>query len=138
MSTRNIKDAKDLNTGELIYFKGHAQATFMNDGSTVEEAVSIKYNIPVENTTLSNIVLSPNKYYKWINNPIAITITLASPSDTSVLNNYMFEFTTGSSACTLSLPDSIKWINGISPIIETNKTYQISIINNLAAVAKFE
>lgn len=40
MSTRNIKDAKDLDTGELIYFKGHAQATFMSDGRTVEEAVS--------------------------------------------------------------------------------------------------
>jgi hypothetical protein len=40
MSTRNIKDAKDLSTGELIYFKGHAQATFMSDGRTVEEAVS--------------------------------------------------------------------------------------------------
>lgn len=40
MSTRNIKDAKDLDTGELIYFKGHAQATFMSDGRTVEEAIS--------------------------------------------------------------------------------------------------
>ena len=40
MAIRNIKDAKDLNTGELIYFKGHAQATFMSDGRTVEEAVS--------------------------------------------------------------------------------------------------
>lgn len=40
MATRNIKDAKDLDTGELIYFKGHAQATFMSDGRTVEEAVS--------------------------------------------------------------------------------------------------
>ena len=40
MSTRNIKDAKDLTTGELIYFKSHAQATFMSDGRTVEEAVS--------------------------------------------------------------------------------------------------
>ena len=40
MSTRKIKDAKDLATNELIYFKGHAQATFMSDGRTVEEAVS--------------------------------------------------------------------------------------------------
>lgn len=40
MATRNIKDAKDISTGELIYFKGHAQATFMSDGRTVEEAVS--------------------------------------------------------------------------------------------------
>ena len=40
MATRNIKDAKDLTTGELIYFKESAQATFMSDGRTVEEAVS--------------------------------------------------------------------------------------------------
>ena len=40
MSTRNIKDAKDLSTNELIYFKGHAQATYMSDGRTVEEAIN--------------------------------------------------------------------------------------------------
>lgn len=40
MSTRNIKDAKDLSTNELIYFKGHAQATYMSDGRTVEEAIT--------------------------------------------------------------------------------------------------
>ena len=40
MSPRKIKDAKDLSTNELIYFKGHAQATYMSDGRTVEEAVN--------------------------------------------------------------------------------------------------
>ena len=39
MSIRKIKDAKDLSTNELIYFKGHAQATYMSDGSTVEDAI---------------------------------------------------------------------------------------------------
>lgn len=39
MATRKIKDAKDLTTNELIYFKGHAKATFMSDGRTVEEAI---------------------------------------------------------------------------------------------------
>jgi hypothetical protein len=42
MSTRKIKDAKDLSTNELIYFKGHAKATFMTDGTTVEDAVNSK------------------------------------------------------------------------------------------------
>ena len=37
---RKIKDAKDLSTNELIYFKGHAQATYMSDGRTVEEAIT--------------------------------------------------------------------------------------------------
>ena len=40
MSIRKIKDAKDLTTNELIYFKGHAKATYMSDGRTVEEAVN--------------------------------------------------------------------------------------------------
>ena len=40
MANRNIKDAKDLTTGELVYFRGHAKATYMSDGRTVEEAVN--------------------------------------------------------------------------------------------------
>lgn len=40
MTTRKIKDAKDLDTNELIYFKGHAKATYMSDGTTVEDAIN--------------------------------------------------------------------------------------------------
>ena len=40
MSTRKIKNAKDPSTNELIYFKSHAQATFMNNGLNVEEAIT--------------------------------------------------------------------------------------------------
>ena len=39
MAKRKIKDAKDLTTNELIYFKGHAKATYMSDGTTVEDAI---------------------------------------------------------------------------------------------------
>ena len=39
MSMRKIKNAVNNTTGELIYFKGHAQATYMSDGSTVEDAI---------------------------------------------------------------------------------------------------
>lgn len=40
MSTRKVKDAIDLETNEVIYLKGHAQATFMSDGRTVEDAIN--------------------------------------------------------------------------------------------------
>ena len=40
MANRNIKDAKDLTTGELVYFRGHAKATYMSDGRTVEDAIN--------------------------------------------------------------------------------------------------
>lgn len=40
MSTRKIKDAIDLTTNEPVYLKGHAKATYMSDGSTVEDAIN--------------------------------------------------------------------------------------------------
>jgi hypothetical protein len=40
MTKRKVKDAKDLENDELIYFKGHAKATYMSDGRSVEEAIS--------------------------------------------------------------------------------------------------
>ena len=39
MSTRKIKDAVDLSTGEKVYYKSHAKATYMSDGRTVEDAI---------------------------------------------------------------------------------------------------
>ena len=104
----------------------------------IKSYIDSNCNIPVETTTSTSQSLIANKYYKWTNTPTSITITLETPSDTNILNNYMFEFTTSSSGCTLSVPSTIKWINGTVPTIEAGKTYQISIINNLATVAKFE
>ena len=41
----------------------------------------------------------------------------------------MFEFVSGTTATTLTLPDTIKWLE--IPSIETNKRYQCSIVNNI-------
>lgn len=38
--TRTVMDATDIKTGKKIYFNGHAQATFMADGSTVEDNIN--------------------------------------------------------------------------------------------------
>ena len=43
--TRKVKEAKDLTTNELIYFTGHAKATYMSDGSTVEDGISKKQDV---------------------------------------------------------------------------------------------
>ena len=40
MANRTIKDAKDTKSNELIYFRGHAKATYMSDGRTVEDAIN--------------------------------------------------------------------------------------------------
>lgn len=71
MATRKVKNAKDLSTGELIYFKGHAQATYMSDGTTVEDA--IKRGItPGGGASAEEIYIgseepTDDKYKVWIN-----------------------------------------------------------------------
>lgn len=54
MSTRQIKDAVNHSTGELVYFKSHAKATFMSDGKTVEEAIN-NIEIPTVPTKVSEL-----------------------------------------------------------------------------------
>lgn len=39
MTTRRVIDAKDKD-GEKVYVKGHAKATYMSDGRTVEDAIN--------------------------------------------------------------------------------------------------
>ena len=87
-------------------------------------------------TSETSKTLQPNTYYKW-GTMTSLTITLATNVDSSILNEYMFEFVSGTTPTTLSLPSSIKWLNGEAPIIEQNKTYQVSIVNNLAIICLF-
>lgn len=70
MATRKIKDAKDLSTNELIYFKGHAKATYMSDGKTVEDAINqigtggdcqSPYVLPFDIETLDGLSYSDNE-----------------------------------------------------------------------------
>ena len=79
--------------------------------------------------------LQPNILYKF-GECASLTITLAAES-AGLENEYKFEFVSGSTPTTLSLPDSVKWSGGNAPTIEANKTYQISIVNNLAVFAAF-
>lgn len=40
MGTRKIKDAVDLTTNEKIYLRGHAKATYMSSGESVEDTIN--------------------------------------------------------------------------------------------------
>lgn len=105
--------------------------------SGVVDIGTVSVPIPVVLVSTISQSIEPNKYYKWNSARSSLTITLATPEDTSILNNYMFEFPTSTSGCTLSVPSDIKWAHGEVPVFEPSMTYQISIINNLAVVTKF-
>ena len=86
---------------------------------------------PVVVMTASAAELTPNTYYKW-GEAAALDITLAEPADTGVTNEYCFEFVSGETATTLTVPDTVKWVK--EPEIEAGKTYQVSILNGVGVI----
>lgn len=75
--------------------------------------------------------LTPNIFHVW-GEVASLSLTLATPTDSTVYNEYMFEFVSGSTATTLSLPDTIQWVS--TPSVEENMTYQVSIVNNIGLI----
>lgn len=90
--------------------------------------------VTVSNQTATSKSISPNIFYVW-GTMSTLSITLATPSDSTIYNEYMFQFTSGTTATTLSLPSSVTWAT--EPLIESGKTYQVSIVNNLAVIGGF-
>lgn len=84
--------------------------------------------ISVVQTSASTIEINPNTFYKF-GEVASLNITLASITDNTIYNEYMFEFVSGSTATTLTLPSSIKWLE--TPTIDANKIYQCSIVDNI-------
>ena len=76
------------------------------------------------------MTIQPDTYYVF-GQVTSLNITLAA-SDSTYLSEYMFQFTCGSTAATLSLPSSVKWIETNPIILQPNKIYQVTIVNNLA------
>ena len=84
--------------------------------------------VSVVQTSTSTIEINPNTFYKF-GEVASLNITLASITDNTIYNEYMFEFVSGTTATTLTLPSSIKWLE--TPTIDANKIYQCSIVDNV-------
>ena len=98
--------------------------------SEVDNAIANK-NFPIVEPTETTVDLQPNKFYKF-GEVTELNITLAEITDNTQLNEFMFEFISGGTATTLTLPDTIKWAD--TPSIEANKIYQCSIVNNIGLI----
>ena len=49
-----------------------------------------------------------------------------------IVNEYMFQFNSGSTPTVLNLPEGVRWIG--SRVVKANRTYQVSILNNIAVM----
>lgn len=102
------------------------------------KAVDVKTHDAVisHGTSDTTFALTPNILHIW-GTVTSLTLTLATPSDATVINEYMFEFTSGSTATTLSLPATVVWDKDKGDIsIESGYVYQVSILNNFALWAR--
>lgn len=97
--------------------------------SYIESAVGT--SIVNHGTSDTSFSLTPNVFHKW-GSVVSLNLSLATPSNTDIVNEYMFEFTSPSTPTNLTLPNTVRWI--AIPSIEANKTYQVSIINDLAVI----
>lgn len=74
--------------------------------------------------------ITPNVLHVW--GTVELLNLSLDTGNAGVVNEYMFEFQSGSTATSLSLPSTVTWVN--TPTIEANKTYQVSIVNDIAII----
>ena len=100
----------------------------------IKDAVSVKADKIQEvnhGTSDTTFALTPNVMHIW-GTVTSLNLTLATPTDSTIINEYMIEFTSGATATTLSLPSSVEWAESCGSLsVEASKTYQISIVNNI-------
>ena len=124
----------DTNVIETVKVNGTALTPDAN------KAVDVKTHDAVTNhgTSDTTFALTPNILHVW-GTVTSLTLTLATPTDSTIVNEYMIQFESGSTATTISLPSSVEWAESCGALsVEASKTYQISIVNNIglwAAIA---
>lgn len=92
----------------------------------------VEVNHGTSDTTLT---IAPNTFHVW-DEVAALDLTFGDET-AGVTNEFLFQFTSGATPTTLTLPDSIKWANGNAPSISENKIYQISVLKGLGSVLEF-
>ena len=81
--------------------------------------------------TTSEQVLEPNVLYIFETRTSTLTLTLGTPI-VGIANEYHFFVVCGSIAPTINFPSGIAWNGGSAPTIAADKTYEVSILNNIA------
>lgn len=94
----------------------------------VEMFVGMADTITIEPNTYT--ILKPNIRTD------SIDIILGDITNTDIVNEYVFELRC-IEAITLSMDAIVQWANSDSPTFQQDKTYVISIVNNLAVYAEF-
>lgn len=114
-----------------LTFEGAVTAEYDGSGAVTinipEESSTVRVEKTASDTTTE---IEPNKLYVFPE-MLSLTYTLATPSDTSVSNEYHFVFRSGATATELVHPANVSVPDNFT--VEKNKVYEISILEGCLA-----
>lgn len=87
--------------------------------------------VKITNTTNNAFILKANIMYLF-GERTALDISLENTSNSNYLNEYMCQFTSGSTPTEFTYPDDVSFVQEVN--IEANKTYQVSIVNGIGVI----
>lgn len=122
VSGTNIKTIN----GESIL--GSGNIVISGGSSSGGSGAYVEVNHGTSDTTFA---LTPNTFHVW--DEVASLDLSFADEQAGVANEYLFQFISGTNPTSLVLPDTIQWANG-EPSFEANKTYQVSIVNNIGLI----
>lgn len=138
----NSPNVDDLLSGEIgiNYGDGTERMFIKNESSKIVSFVPKDYiedNFQTKVPALSGSVtsLEANTFYNLGELSSSTTFTLVSPSDSSVYNEYMGQFSVSSTDITITWPSTVTWAS--TPSYKTGVTYEFSIVNNLGLMVAF-
>lgn len=136
----NIGETDDLKTIHSIgigSYKGrkNAQEVMTNGDHYIINIGGYNGTNPSDSKTLQEVI---NNLIEGI--PVITEQTLSDNYEIPVNatnQEYIYKLTIGDTLYTITGASGITWQNGVAPITQVNKTYMISVINNLATWGEF-
>lgn len=101
-------------------------------------SIALKTAIVTETEGNSSYSIAPNKLTRLGTLASAVTLSLdTSKEQAGVSNVYDIIFATPAAAPSITWPEGISWIGGSAPAIAGGKTYEVSIMDNLATYGEY-
>ena len=114
--------------------QSESDPVYMADKSNI----ALKTTIVTETEGNASYTISPNVLTKLGTLASSVTLSLdTSKEESGITNIYDIIFATPTNAPSITWPEGISWIGGSAPTIAGEKTYEISIMNNLAIYGEY-
>lgn len=97
--------------------------------------VANAYEVVDHGTGDTELALAPNVFHVW-GEVSELVLTFGEETE-GVANEFLFQFASGSTPTSLTLPDTVRWAGGSIPSISGECVCQVSILRGMATMLVF-